>query len=398
MNGKNNKKPGVLSAMPAKRMDSVPESGTVKVSNIVSKLKQQGIDVISFSMGEPDFSTPENIKDACVDALRENFTHYTPSAGIPELRKAVAKRTVDFNRIPCDESNVIITPTKQAIFMTMLAMIDEGDEVILPDPTWGTYDACIRLAGGIPKYVRLDQERDFRMLPEDVAEAVSPQTKMILLNSPANPTGSVLEKEDVDGIADLAKDHNLWVLSDEVYEHIIFDGEPYSIASIDGMFDRTITVNGFSKTYAMTGWRIGWAVAPKNIIKQLNTLQTHSLTCVTSFVQKAGLEALNGPQDSVREMAAEFAARRDLIMSLLSEIPTLHSPVPKGAFYIFPSHDYEMNSEDLTTYLLEQAHVAVTPGSAFGPSGEGHIRISYAASREDIIEGMARIKGALAKI
>ncbi len=395
---KNKRKPGVVSLMPAERMSNVPESGTVKISNIVSKLKQQGISVISFSMGEPDFATPNNIKEACADALRKNFTHYTPSAGIPELRKAVAKRTVEFNHIPCDESNVIITPTKQAIFMTMLAMINEGDEVILPDPTWGTYDACIRLVGGIPKYVKLDQEKDFRMLPRDVAEAVSPRTKMILINSPANPTGSVLERGDVEGIAAVAKQHDLWVLSEEVYEPIIFEGEPLSIASMEAMFDRTITVNGFSKTYAMTGWRIGWAVAPKGVIKLLNTLQTHSLTCVTSFVQKAGYEALTGQQESVKEMADEFKARRDLIMRLLEEIPTLHCPAPKGAFYIFPSFDQKMSSDDLAAFLLEQAHVAVTPGSAFGPSGEGHIRISYAASREDIIEGMARIKEALAKL
>jgi aspartate aminotransferase len=384
--------------MAARRLSTVPESGTVKIANIVSKLKQEGADIVSFSMGEPDFATPDNINEACIQSLNDHFTHYTPSAGIPELRKAVAERTRKDNGIPCKDTNVLITPTKQAIFMTLLAMVDEGDEVVLPDPSWGTYEACIRLVGGIPKFVHLDAASSYRMTPEKVAETIGPKTKMVILNSPANPTGSVLTKDDVKGIADLAKDHDLLVLSDEVYEKVIFEGKHYSIAAQDGMFERTITVNGVSKTYAMTGWRLGWAVAPISIIKPLNTLQTHSLTCVTSFVQKAGVEAINGSQRSVELMLEEFRARRDLIMSLVREIPSLHCPEPAGAFYLFPSYDQKMSSEDMAAYLLEKAHVAVTPGSAFGPSGEGHLRISYACSRKDIREGMVRMKAALAKL
>ena len=376
----------------------MPESGTVKIANIVSRLKQEGADVVSFSMGEPDFPTPENINEACISSIHDHFTHYTPSAGIPELRKAVAERTRKENGIPCTEANVIITPTKQAIFLSMLAMLDDGDEVILPDPTWGTYDACVRLAGGIPRYVPLEAESDYRMTPEKVVECIGPRTKMVLLNSPANPTGSVLTFDDIKGIADLAKDHDLRVLSDEVYWKVIFGEKHHSIASLDGMFERTITVNGLSKTYAMTGWRLGWAIAPLEYIKGLNTLQTHSLTCVTSFVQKAGVEALKGPQDSVEMMVDEFRARKDLIMSLIRDIPSLHCPEPKGAFYLFPSYDHKMSSEDMAAYLLDKAHVAVTPGAAFGPSGEGHFRISYACSREDITKGMTRIKEALAKL
>lgn len=376
----------------------MPESGTVKIANIVSRLKQEGADVVSFSMGEPDFPTPENINEACISSIHDHFTHYTPSAGIPELRKAVAERTRKENGIPCTEANVIITPTKQAIFLSMLAMLDDGDEVILPDPTWGTYDACVRLAGGIPRYVPLEAESDYRMTPEKVVECIGPRTKMVLLNSPANPTGSVLTFDDIKGIADLAKDHDLRVLSDEVYWKVIFGEKHHSIASLDGMFERTITVNGLSKTYAMTGWRLGWAIAPLEYIKGLNTLQTHSLTCVTSFVQKAGVEALKGPQDSVDMMVDEFRARKDLIMCLIRDIPSLHCPEPKGAFYLFPSYDHKMSSEDMAAYLLDKAHVAVTPGAAFGPSGEGHFRISYACSREDITKGMTRIKEALAKL
>jgi aspartate aminotransferase len=384
--------------MPARRLSNVPESGTVKIANIVSKLKQEGVDVVSFSMGEPDFPTPENINQACIRSIQAHFSHYTPSAGIPELRKAVAERTRRDNGIPCTEANVLITPTKQAIFLTMLAMIDEGDEVILPDISWGTYEACIRLVGGVPRYAKLEAGTSYRMTPERVAEQIGPKTRMVLINSPANPTGAVETKDDIRGIADLAKDHDLLVLSDEVYEKVLFEGEHHSIAALDGMFDRTITVNGVSKTYAMTGWRLGWAVAPLPYIKALNVLQTHSLTNVTSFVQKAGVEALTGPQDSVRDMVAEFRARRDLIMSLIKDIPSLHCPQPSGAFYLFPAYDHKMSSEDMAAYLLEKAHVAVTPGSAFGPAGEGHFRISYACSRKDIVEGMGRIKEALAAL
>ena len=294
--------------MPAKRLNGVPESGTVKISNLVSKLRQEGVDIISFSMGEPDFPTPDNITQACIRSLNEHFTHYTPSAGIPELRSAIATKAQRENGIRCTEANVLVTPTKQAIFMAICATIDEGDEVILPDPTWGTYEACIRLAGGVPRFVKVEQENDNRLTPESVAENVTPKTKMIVINSPANPTGSVLKKSDVQGIADIAKDHGLYVLSDEIYEKILFEGKHYSMAAVDGMFDRTITVNGVSKTYAMTGWRLGWVIAPIAIIKPINALQTHSLTCCTSFVQKAGVEALTGPQ-TVRSMTWSGSSR-----------------------------------------------------------------------------------------
>ncbi|TQS81517.1 pyridoxal phosphate-dependent aminotransferase [Candidatus Methanomassiliicoccus intestinalis] len=384
--------------MSARRLSRVPESGTVKIANAVSKLKSEGVDIISFSTGEPDFSTPDNITKACVDSLNKHFTHYTPSVGIPELRKAVAEKSRNENNIPCEASNVLITPAKQAIFMTALSLIDEGDEVILPDPSWVTYDACIRLAGGIPKYVKVKPENEYRITPEEVAELVSPATKMIFLNTPANPTGAVATEEDLKGIADIAIDHDLYVMSDEVYEKILFEGKHVSIASLPGMFERTITINGMSKVYAMTGWRIGWAVAPPDIFKILNILQTHSVTCCTSFAQQAGVEALSGPQDSVKNMVDEFRVRREIVMEELAKIPTLHTPKPKGAFYVFPEYDHKMNSVDLTEYLLTTAHVAVTPGSAFGPGSDGHIRISYACSRDDIREGLRRIGEALSKL
>ena len=384
--------------MVAKRMSNVPESGTVKIGNLVSRLKQEGADIISFNMGEPDFNTPANITEACVEGLEKHFTHYTPSAGIPELRKAVAERMQRYNHIPCKDRNVLITPTKQAIFMTMLAMVEEGDEVIIPDPEWGTFDACARLAGATVKHATLDPEEQYRMTPEKVMDQVTPRTKLLVINSPSNPCGAVLDHADVKGIADIAQDHDICVLTDEIYERLIFEGKNHSIASFPDMFDRTITIGGMSKTYAMTGWRLGWAVAPEPIFKELNKLQTQSITCVTSFVQYAGVEALNGPQNAVDEMFHEFKERRDLIYELMSEIPSLHCEKPKGAFYLFPSFDQKISSEDMATYLLEKAHVAVTPGIAFGPAGEGKIRISYAASREEIAEGMDRMKKALARL
>jgi aspartate aminotransferase len=384
--------------MVAERMLRMPESGTVRISNMVSKLKGEGADIISFSVGEPDFPTPDNICQAAIRAINDHFTHYTPSAGVPELRKAVADKSRKENGIPCDEQHVVITPTKFALFMAFLTMVDEGDEVILPDPAWGTFEACIRLAGGIPRHVTVRAEEDFRMLPENVAEAITPKTKMILANSPSNPLGSILEKGDVKGISDLAKDHDLLVLSDETYEKIIFEGKHYSFAALPDMFGRTITVNGFSKTYAMTGWRLGWVVAPPPIIKEINKLQTQSLTNATSFAQVAGVEALRGPQESVHLMIDEFKARRELLYEYMQGIPKLHCPKPKGAFYMFPKYGVPMDSEELTMHLLKEAHVAVTPGSTFGPAGEGHIRISYAVSRSDLREGMKRIEQALAKL
>ncbi len=382
----------------AKRMESVPESGTVKIANLVSKLKGEGVDIISFSMGEPDFHTPENIKAACVRSINNNFTYYTPSAGIPELRKAVAERCRKLNNIPCEASNVLVTPTKQAIFMTMLAMVDHGDEVIVPDIAWGTFEACAKLAGGRVVHASLSADNAFRMTPDVLAERITEKTKLVVLNTPSNPCGAVLTRDDVKGVADLAKDHDFYVLADEIYNQLVFDGKHTSISSLDGMFERTVTVDGFSKSYAMTGWRAGWAVAPAPIFKELNKLQTQSITCVTSFVQEACLEALRGPQDSVAAMKEEFRARRDLVHSLMDEIPSLECPMPSGAFYMMPSYDFEMSSEDMAAYLLKEAHVAVTPGAAFGPSGEGRFRLSYAASRNDIKEGMARIKEALAKL
>ncbi len=384
--------------MVSKRLQEVPASGTIAISNLVSQMKAEGVDIVSFSMGEPDFTTPENIIDACCDSLHAGFTHYTPSTGIPELREAVAEMENRVDGVPCKASNVLITPTKQAIFMIALAYIDPGDEVILMDPTWVSYEACIRLAGGVPVYVSAKYEDEFVVDPAMIEAAVTPRTKMIILNTPSNPTGTVMPKEVLKQIADIAIANDIMVLSDEIYEAIIYEGRHTSISSFPGMFDRTLLVSGLSKTYAMTGWRLGWAVASEENIKAINKLQSHSISCCVSFVQKAAVEAIRGPQDAKNAMVAEFRKRRDLALDLISEIPQLECNVPKGAFYVFPKYSMDMSSAKLAEVLLKEGHVAVTPGIAFGPGGEGFFRVSYATSEDQIREGFDRIKKTLANL
>ena len=378
--------------MVSKRLQEIPASGTIAISNLVSQMKSEGVDVVSFSMGEPDFDTPANVVEACCDSLRSGYTHYTPSLGIPELRKAVADASRAESGIPCDQSNVLITPCKQAIFMVALAYIDPGDEVILSDPSWVSYEACIRLAGGVPVYVPTSFEDGFVLDPAKVEAAITPRTRMIILNTPSNPTGCVMPRGVLKQIADIAKAHGIKVLADEIYSAIVYEGEHVSISSFPGMFENTITVSGLSKSYAMTGWRLGWAIAPAEDIKAINKLQSHSISCAVSFVQKAAVEALTGPQDSRASMVKEFRRRRDLVMDLVEEIPGFECNVPSGAFYMFPKYNRDVPSAKLAEVLLKEGHVAVTPGTAFGPNGEGFFRISYATSEDQIREGMARIR------
>jgi aspartate aminotransferase len=349
-------------------------------------------------MGEPDFDTPQNIKDVCVKSLNDGFTHYTPSTGIPELRKAIAEKTVRENKINCTAKNVLVTPTKQALFMIALAYLDPGDEVIIPDPAWVSYGPTAINAGARPVYVPTKFEDNFCMNAEMMASAITKNTKMVMLNSPSNPTGSVMPRKTLQDIAKLCIENDIIVLSDEIYEHIIYEGEHVSIGSFDGMFDRTLTISGLSKSYAMTGWRLGWVVAPEKDIAAINKLQTHSITCCTSFTQPAAVEALKGTQEPKKKMVAEFRKRRDLALDLLNEIKGVECNRPEGAFYLFPRYNRNMSSDDLAMYLMKDAHVAVTPGRSFGPSGEGCFRLSYATSEENIIEGIGAIKKSLLKL
>ncbi|MCL4317512.1 MAG: pyridoxal phosphate-dependent aminotransferase [Candidatus Thermoplasmatota archaeon] len=377
------------------RMENIIESGTVKVADKVKELKSRGLDVTSFSIGEPDFPTPQHIVDACIEALKSGFTKYTASAGIPELREAISQKLKAENGIDAESSEIVVTPTKQALFMAVLALVDRNMEVIVPDPSWVSYEPMVRIAEGIPVPVRADEETGFRLTPELVAEKITEKTRMIILNSPNNPTGAVAWKEDIEGLCDLAREHDLLILSDEIYEKIIYDAVNYSPGSFPGMKERVITVNGFSKTYSMTGWRLGYLHADKRLLKDILKIQTHSITCVTSFVQKAGVAALRGPKEPVEKMVSEFRKRRDFVVRRLREIEGMNVVEPQGAFYAFPKYDYEMDSESISGFLLDRAQVAVTPGSSFGKFGERHFRLSYATSMNNLEKGLDSMERAL---
>ena len=380
--------------MVSQRLQAVPPSGTVAISNLVSEMKASGIDdIISFSLGEPDFTTPGNVIDAAVDSLHKGFTHYTPSMGLPELRKDIADSTRAKNGIPCGPQNVLVTPTKQAIFMWALAYLDPGDEVLIPDPAWVSYEAVVLLAGAKPVYVPTYFNEGYVIDPERVRAAITPKTKAIIINSPSNPTGAVQPEDTLKAIAEICVEKDIIVLADEIYEHIIYSGKHVSLASLPGMWERTYTVSGLSKTYAMTGWRIGWLIADD--IKSINKLQPHSITCCTAVVQQAAIEAIEGPQEARDAMVKEFKKRRDLALDLLSEIKDLECNKPDGAFYLFPRLDKDVDSNTVAKKLLQEGHVAVTPGRAFGPCGEGSFRMSYAASEDDITEGIARMRKVL---
>ena len=378
----------------AQRVDRMRESGTIGMANKASDLIEQGKDILKFSLGEPDFATPRHIVEAAKAALDDGFTHYTSSSGIKELRTAIAEKCQIENNIPATTDTVMVTIAKHAISSAVLSNVDIGEEVIVPNPCWTTYLALINIAKGKPVSVPVNIDNGFRMLPDAVMEKITQKTRVIILNSPSNPTGGINHKDDLKGIAEIATDHNLTIISDEIYEKVRYEGEHFSIASLDNMFERTYTVNGFSKAYAMTGWRIGWVTASKELMRPLEKIQQHSITCVTSFVQKAGLAALKGPQEPIDEMVRTFKKRRDTIVKLLNEVEGFNVMNPKGAFYVFPSYDYDIPSLKFAMKLLDYG-IAVTPGSAFGRFGESHLRFSYANSMENIIEGIRRLTFAI---
>lgn len=375
-------------------MDKIVGSATVAISGKVAEMKAAGHDMIGFSVGEPDFDTPEHVKQAAKDALDAGHTKYTPGPGIPALREAIANYHATRNGIPCAPSNVIATPTKQAVAMTFLALAGQGDEIILPDPAWVSYEPITRWAEATPVPVPSSPEDGFKMRADDVAEAITDKTKMILLNSPSNPTGAVNDPDDIRGIVDLANDHDLWIVSDEIYQELIYEGTHLSPASLDGAFERTVTIDGLSKSFAMTGWRTGWLVAPEPAFKQINKLQSHSVTMVTSFAQYGAVAALNGPRDSIDTMRQAFIERRKVMVDGLNALDGVTCPMPQGAFYAFPKFDTP-DDEALCMRLIEEAHIAPTPGSAFGESGKGCLRFSYATSVDRIKEGLARMERVL---
>ena len=376
----------------AKRLARVKESGTVRITDAVQALQKQGREVISFSVGEPDFPTPAPIREAAKRALDGGHTRYVSAWGIPELREAIARKSRDENGIPAQAANVLVTPAKQAICYAILGLVEEGDEVLMPDPAWVSYEPLVELAGGTVVRVPATLESGFRMTPEAVAERVTPRTRMLIANSPSNPTGGVATREDVRGWCDLARDHDLWVLSDELYEKVLYEGAHHSPAAEPGMLERVVTVNGFSKAYAMTGWRMGWLLGDVPVARQLVKLQQHSLTHPATYSQHGALEALRMDQQPVRDMVREFQARRDLVVSTLRDVPGWTCDVPKGAFYVFARFDHKLGSMEMAERLLHDGGVAVTPGIEFGPLGEGHVRISYANSRENLKRGLEKLR------
>lgn len=379
--------------MTAKRLQSITESATLRIANLASELKSKGKDIISFSLGEPDFDTPGHIVDAAKASLERGDTHYTPSPGIPELRKAIAEKLRKENNIDAQAGNIIVTPgAKQAIFEVTLSVLEEGDEAILFDPAWVSYEPCIKLAGAKPVWVPTNREDGF--IPVGLGEYITKKTKLIVINSPCNPTGGVYGKETLKEIADIAVDNNIMVLSDEIYEKIIYDKEHVSIGSFEGMQELTITVNGFSKAYAMTGWRLGYVHARKDIYEQMLKLHSHSVSQATSFVQYAGIAALQGDQGCVAEMVREFRARRDLLIKGLNELG-IKCAKPEGAFYAFADVSAYGSGEEVAELLLNKAFVAATPGAAFGEAGNDFIRISYATSQERIKEALRRMEAVL---
>ncbi|MBI5458152.1 pyridoxal phosphate-dependent aminotransferase [Methanobacterium sp.] len=364
---------------PAKRVESIDLSGIRKMFDMV------GEDSINLALGEPDFDTPSHIREAVKEALDEGFTHYTGNTGIMELREAIAHKLQTDNHINASPESIIVTVgASGALYSSINAIVEEGDDVIIPDPGFVAYDACVKLSGGRSVSAQLKDENDFRMIPEDVLEQVTPRTKAIIMNSPGNPTGAVLEKEDVKGMADIADDHDLILISDEIYDKIIYGKKHYSPAHYS---DNVITVNGFSKTYAMTGFRIGYLSIPSKLTEEILKIHQYSVTCTTSISQKAALAALQGPQDSVDQMRDEFQRRRDLVVGRLRDMG-IECNQPHGAFYVFPRMD---NPEKFVEAALKK-DVVLVPGSSFGKYGEGHFRISYATSYEDLQEAMDRLE------
>ncbi|HDN65604.1 MAG TPA: pyridoxal phosphate-dependent aminotransferase [Methanosarcinales archaeon] len=374
--------------MTSRRLSLIEESATLAIAKLASELEGMGNDVITMSLGEPDFDTPEYICKSAFQSIRRGETHYTPVAGISELKNAIVEKLRSENKLDAAPDQILVTPgAKQAVFQSVQAVLDEGDEAILLDPAWVSYDACIRYAGARTVWAPTDQD----FMPPDIGDYVTNKTKLIIINSPGNPSGAVFGKKHLEDIAEIAIDNDITVLSDEIYEKIIYDKKHYSIGSFDEMHDRVITINGFSKSYAMTGWRLGYMAAPPDIVRAALKLQSHSVSHAASFVQHAGVTALRIDHGSVDSMVAEFRARRDILVDGLKSLG-FNCTTPAGAFYLFLDVTDYGGGDAVAERLLEEAYIAVTPGSAFGPESSGFIRISYAASRERIYHALTRIR------
>jgi aspartate aminotransferase len=369
----------------SEKITALAPSATIEISDTAKRMAREGIDVISLSIGEPDFDTPVHIKDACIDALKRGETHYTASNGIPELTAAVAEKITRENGFPATQSQVIVTcGAKNAISQAMEAVLNPRDEVILLDPCWVSYEPCVQIAGARVRHHSLNPETF--QIDDNLLEAVNANTRMIVVNSPSNPSGAVLDERSYRLVADLCEDHDLIALSDEIYEKLVYGKKHLSLAGFPGMDERTITINGFSKAYAMTGWRLGYAVAPESIIRQMSKVQQHTVSHPTSFAMWGAVAALQGDQTCVQRMREEFERRRDYVVGALREMGYATAPAD-GAFYAFVK--VEGDDLEIARMWLREAHVAVTPGTAF--FAPGWLRLSYATSMENLREAMRRI-------
>ena len=386
------------------RIAAIAESATLAVDAKAKALKAAGRPVIGFGAGEPDFPTPDYIVEAAAAATKVVANHrYTPAAGLPELREAIVAKTKRDSNYDVTVDQVLVTNGgKQSVYQAFAAIVDPGDEVLLPSPFWTTYPECVKLAGGVSIEVFADETQNYLVSVEQLEAARTPKTKVLLFCSPSNPTGSVYSVEQVKAIGEWAVKHGIWVITDEIYEHLLYDGAtaPSLPVLVPELADTCIIINGVAKTYAMTGWRVGWMIGPKDVIKAATNLQSHLTSNVANVSQRAAIAALNGNLDAVHKMGEAFDRRRKLIVGLLNEIPGFKCPTPTGAFYVYPSVKSVLGttirgktpktSAELATLILEEAEVAAVPGEAFGPSG--YLRFSYATSDEDIIEGIGRIK------
>jgi aspartate aminotransferase len=378
----------------AARMSTIGTEGAFAVSARARALEAQGRPMIHLQIGEPDFDTPAHVREAAKRALDEGATHYAPFPGIPELRQAIAADVSARKGFAADPSQVFVTVGGKGVMLyAILGLVDPGDEVIVPDPGYPIYESLTRFVGATPVPIPIRMEHEFRLDVEELATLITPRTRLLIINSPANPTGGVLNRSDLERIAELAQEHDLWVMTDEIYGRILYDGEEHiSIASLPGMPERTIVLDGFSKTFAMTGWRLGYAVVPESLIPTYSELVINTISCAPTFAQVGAVQALVGPQDDVEAMVVEFKARRDLIVEGLNEIEGIRCATPLGAFYAFPDiSGTGLTGADFAERLLVEADVCVLAGTAFGGVGTEHIRISYANSRENLNEALRRM-------
>jgi aspartate/methionine/tyrosine aminotransferase len=383
--------------------DRMSRLGTESAFEVLVKaraLEAQGRDVVHLEIGEPDFDTPPHIIEAAKEALDQGFTHYGPSAGLPEFREAIAKSVAQTRGIEVKPAQVVVTPgAKPIMFYAVLALAQAGDEVIYPNPGFPIYESVIRFVGATPVPIPLREERDFSLDVEELKSLVTNRTRLIILNSPQNPTGGILPPEDLQAIAEIAVQHGIPVLADEIYSRLVYDGACQSITAYDGMQDLAIILDGFSKTYAMTGWRLGYGVMPETLAAQMTLLAVNSNSCTATFVQRAGLAALQGPQEPVAEMLAEFRRRRNAFVAGLNDIPGLSCTMPRGAFYAFPNiTEVSDSASEVADFLLKEGGVACLAGSDFGAYGEGYLRFSYANSLANLNKALERIADCVAKL